>query len=93
MNNNPAVIKANLDKAIEDLAASPEIFSKNPKSDFTRSRKLPVSDVLRFSILMERDSVGMELLKCTGMLTGLQNLITWNPALPVNIPLPSGWSG
>ena len=63
MNNNPAVIKANLDKAIEDLAASPEIFSKNPKSDFTRSRKLPVSDVPRFPILMERDSADMELLK------------------------------
>ena len=63
MNNNPDAIKANLDNAIKALAASPEIFSKNPKSDFTRSRKLPVSDVLRFSILMERDSVDMELLK------------------------------
>ena len=63
MNNNPDAIKANLDNAIKALAASPEIFSKNPKSDFTRSRKLPVSDVLRFSILMERDSADMELLK------------------------------
>lgn len=63
MNNNPDAIKANLDNAIKALAASPEIFSKNPKSDFTRNRKLPVSDVLRFSILMERDSVDMELLK------------------------------
>jgi len=63
MNNDPAAIKANLDRIIEDFAANPKIFSKNPESDFTRNRKLPVSDVLRFSILMERDSVDMELLK------------------------------
>lgn len=63
MNNNPAIIKENLDNAIKDLAANPANFSKNPQSDFTRNRKLPVSDVLKFSILMERDNVDMELLK------------------------------
>lgn len=61
--NDAATIKANLDKVIDNFAAHPELFSKNPKSDFTRNRKIPVSDVLRFPILMERDSVDRELLK------------------------------
>ena len=61
--NDAATIKANLDKAIDDLAACPELFSKNPETDFSRNRKIPVGDVLRFLILMERDSVDMELLK------------------------------
>ncbi len=61
--NDAATIKANLDKAIDDLAACPELFSKNPETDFSRNRKIPVGDVLRFPILMERDSVDMELLK------------------------------
>lgn len=61
--NDAATIKANLDKVIDNFAAHPELFSKNPKSDFTRNRKIPASDVLRFPILMERDSVDRELLK------------------------------
>lgn len=61
--NDATAIKANLDKAIDDLAACPELFSKNPETDFSRNRKIPVGDVLRFPILMERDSVDMELLK------------------------------
>ena len=59
-------IKASLDKAINEFAAHPENFSRNPGSDFTRDRKMPASDVLRFLILMERDSVDMELLKYFG---------------------------
>lgn len=58
-----ATIKANLNKAINDLAEHPELFSKNLEVDFSRTRKIPLSDVLRFQILMERDSVDMELLK------------------------------
>lgn len=61
--NDAATIKANLDNVIDDLAAHPELFSKNPDADFTRTRKIPVGDVLRLPILMERDSVDMELLK------------------------------
>lgn len=56
-------IKNNLDKVINDLASTPERFCNNPGADFTRDRKIPVRDVLRFPILMERDSVDMELLK------------------------------
>lgn len=64
--NDPATIKVNLNKAIDGLAAHPELFSKNPEADFTRNRKIPVGDVLRFPILMDRDSVDMELLKYFG---------------------------
>lgn len=63
MNTDASTIKANLEMAIDDLAAHPELFAKNPETDFTRERKMPARDVLRFSILMERDSVDMELLK------------------------------
>ena len=56
-------IKNNLDRVIDDLASTPERFCNNPGVDFTRDRKLPLRDVLRFPILMERDSVDMELLK------------------------------
>lgn len=56
-------IKNNLDKVIDDLASTPERFCNNPGADFTRDRKINVRDVLRFPILMERDSVDMELLK------------------------------
>ncbi len=63
MNDPAALIKANLNKVIDDLAAHPERFAKNPGTDFTRNRKLPVGHVLRFPIMMERDSVDMELLK------------------------------
>jgi len=56
-------IKANLGKAIDDLASHPDLFCKKPGTDFTRNRKIPAGDLLRFSILMERDCVDMELLK------------------------------
>ena len=61
--NDAATIKSNLNKVINDLAEHPELFVKNPGVDFSRTRKIPVSDVLKFPILMERDSVDMELLK------------------------------
>lgn len=61
--NDASTIKANLSRVIDDLAAHPELFSKNPEINFTRNRKLPMGNVLRFLILMERDSVDMELLK------------------------------
>lgn len=61
--NNAATVKANLDNVIHELAEHPECFSKNPETDFTRNRKIPVADVLRFPILMQRDCVDMELLK------------------------------
>lgn len=58
-----STIKNHLEKAIDDLALHPELFANNPDKDFTRCRKISVRDVLRFPILMERDSVDMELLK------------------------------
>lgn len=61
--SNADTIKSNLEKAIEDIASSPKSIANNPKVDFTRHRKIPIKDVLRFLILMERDSVDMELLK------------------------------
>ena len=61
-----AAIKANLGKAIDSLAATPELFAKHPGVDFTRNRKMPARDVLRFPILMERDCVDMELLRYFG---------------------------
>ncbi len=63
MNADADAIKANLDKVIDDFAKHPELFAKHPQTDFTRDRKIPVNHVLRFPILMERDSVNMELLK------------------------------
>ncbi len=41
MGKHPEVVKENLSALIREIAASPELFVKNPGKDFTRNRKLP----------------------------------------------------
>ncbi len=50
MKLNAKRIKRNLKKAISNVAANPESYSLNPSRDFTRKRKLPLSEML-YSVL------------------------------------------
>ena len=63
---SPAQIKRLLLDDVRNLASYPELVSKNPGRDFTRPKKLPLEDILRFPIFMKQDSTGSELLAYFG---------------------------
>ena len=63
---SPAQIKRLLLDDVRDLASHPELVAKNPGRDFTRPKKLPLEDILRFPIFMKQDSTGSELLAYFG---------------------------
>jgi hypothetical protein len=56
-------VKSSLLNIISDMAAHPEDFSKNPQSDFSRSRKLDFSTLMHLIISMETGTVKDELFK------------------------------
>jgi hypothetical protein len=66
MNEYPNTIKERLSFLISELAASPELFVRNPGIDFTRNRKLPFETVVRLIITMGGNSLGKELLESQG---------------------------
>ncbi|WP_051152896.1 hypothetical protein [Lacrimispora indolis] len=53
MNKYPEAIKKILTSLIEEMAASPTLFVKNPGKDFTRKRKLPFETIMQLIISME----------------------------------------
>lgn len=56
-------VKADLLGIISKMSQSPWLFSKNPKTDFSRKRKLEFSSLLHLCISMETGTVRDELLK------------------------------
>lgn len=52
-----------LNHVISVVSNSPSLFSVNPKSDFTRNRKLSFETVIKNVICMEAGSLKDELLK------------------------------
>jgi len=66
VNESPNVIKERLLSLIRELAASPELFVKNPGTDFTRKRKLPFETMLQLLIAMGGNSLTKELLEAQG---------------------------
>ncbi len=61
--NFAITVKETLLSIIQDMAASPERFSKNPDSDFSRKRKLDFKSLLHLYISMQAGSIRDELLK------------------------------
>lgn len=66
MNEYANKVKERLFSLIHEMAASPAAFVKNPKTDFTRNRKLPFAAVLQLLISMGGNPVQKELLEAHG---------------------------
>lgn len=63
MNEYPDSVKEKLTSIIRKMSKSPSLFVKNPKTDFTRSRKLPFGTIMKVLICMGGNSVCKELLE------------------------------
>lgn len=66
MKQYPNIVKENLSALIREIAASPELFVKNPGKDFTRTRKLPFESMAHILISMGGNSIYKELLEAQG---------------------------
>ncbi len=55
-------VKNKLLSLIDEMAAAPWLFSKNPETDFSRNRKLDFASTLQFLLSMEGGSLKKELL-------------------------------
>ena len=55
-------VKNQLLSLIGGIAAVPWLFSKNPETDFSRTRKLDFASTVQFVLSMERASIKKELL-------------------------------
>jgi hypothetical protein len=66
MDKYPRIVKENLSDIIREMAASPELFVKNPGKDFTRTRKLPFETMAHLLISMGGNSIYKELLEAQG---------------------------
>lgn len=54
-------LKKHLEKIIDEMAQTPCLFAKNPKTDFTRDRKLTFSKLIRLLLSMGGNSINKEL--------------------------------
>ena len=64
MKSYPKHIKNTLYTVIRDMAKHPEDFCRNPKTDFTRKRKLPFENVLSLLVKMGGHSLRDEMMDC-----------------------------
>ena len=60
-------VLARLGAAVDDVASRPEECARSPGRDFTRSRKLGLRELLWLIVTMGTDTLGMELLRASGM--------------------------
>lgn len=66
MNEYPNNVKHRLTTIITQMSNSPSLYVKNPKSDFTRKRKLPFETIMHFLLSMGGNSIYKELLETQG---------------------------
>lgn len=66
MNEYPNTVKQRLTSLITEMSESLALFVKNPKSDFTRKRKLPFETVMQLLLSMGGNSIYKELLETQG---------------------------
>ena len=59
-------LKQKLDQCIEQFSSEKHLYCRNPKSDFTRTRRIPFSDVVRFLIEMQSKSLPNEVMDYFG---------------------------
>jgi hypothetical protein len=62
----PSYVKIKLSAIINEIAASPEPFLKNPGRDFTRNRKITFESVIKMLLSMGGNSIYKELLEYFG---------------------------
>lgn len=62
----PSYVKGKLSAIINETAASPEPFLKNPGRDFTRNRKITFESVIKMLLSMGGNSIYKELLEYFG---------------------------
>ncbi len=63
MSSQIRIVKEKLNLAISQLCETSWMFAKNPNSDFTRERKLPLREVVSILLCMEGGSLTGELLR------------------------------
>ncbi|MDR0317407.1 MAG: IS4 family transposase [Lactococcus lactis] len=63
MNKTIKAIYKKLEESIQFISNSSHLFVKNPTQDFSRTRKLSLSEVLRFILTIGANSLNFELLK------------------------------
>lgn len=56
------LVKQNLFSLIDEMASTPWLFAKNPRTDFSRDRKLGFKKLIHFILSMESGSIQKELL-------------------------------
>lgn len=64
------VVRARLGAAVDRVSSLPEECARSPGRDFTRSRKLGLRELLWLIVTMGTDTLGMELLRASGMSAG-----------------------
>ena len=67
MKYTPKTIKRTLKRCISEISAHPEVFAKKPEKDFTRVRKLPFDQILKFVLSMTGKSIRSELMDYFGL--------------------------
>ncbi len=67
----PKNIKRMLKRCISEIAASSQMFAKNPGKNFTRERKLPFKQVLKSVLSMTGKSIRCELMDYFNMSTSM----------------------
>ena len=60
------LVASRLEASVEEVASRPEECARSPGRDFTRSRKLPLRDLLWTIVTMGTDTLGAELLRARG---------------------------
>lgn len=63
MSSQICIVKEKLNLAITQLCETSWMFAKNPSSDFTRERKLPLREVISILLCMEGGSLTSELIR------------------------------
>jgi hypothetical protein len=66
MNEYANLLKETLTSLIREMSAAPASYVKNPKTDFTRKKKLPFETVMQLLISMGGNSLYKELLESQG---------------------------
>jgi hypothetical protein len=66
MKTHPSIIKKTLTTLINEMSASPALFVKDPKRDFSRNRKLPFKTMIQLLLSMGGSSLYKELLEAQG---------------------------
>ena len=63
MNKYAKKIKDNLENSIKEITINPKTYALNPEKDFTRTRKLPLDEMIRIILTIGGNSLNLEIMK------------------------------